>query len=475
MYQNIKKINSKITLISILIIQFLLCYYAFFDILTYPNKYIFNSIYDGLKNYYVLNSYVNGKNVGDFLQFTGYNYPFGENVFFIDNTPIFSIPYKFLVSNGIIDSSNLIYHYNLFLISCVFLSSLIAYKIVRKFTNNPIVLILTSISVPWICQQINRLSLGHFNLSISLYLLLCFLILINIYQKNKKQLPYFLELVYLYLLVLISSFTHFYYFPILLFLSSSFFILSIIQKFYLNSIDKFKYTFYTFITLIFSASTFYFSLNYYDLNATERLSSANGYNWIEWKLNIHALISPNVYNNIKFIFSSAKIVPMESHAFLGAGTLYLIFVTAILLAIKKQRIELVQFLKSKTEFNLVILLLLSTLICLLISIGPDYYFNNNEYYFTNYLNPFFYLIEYIPIIEQFRCLSRFSWSFILFMQLFIAVISSYFIDKNNILKYLTIVFLLFNFSNAMDTVKFYHQNYYTNPFYKGNVMKRLKK
>ena len=118
--QNIKKyLKANAIILTVVILQFFMCYYAFYDILTYPNKYIFNSIYDGLKNYYVLTTYVNTELTADFLHFSGYNYPFGENVFFIDNTPIFSIPYKFLVSNGIIDSSNLMYHYNLFFIICV--------------------------------------------------------------------------------------------------------------------------------------------------------------------------------------------------------------------------------------------------------------------------------------------------------------------------------------------------------------------
>ncbi len=469
MYQFIKKINSRITILSILVIQFLLCYYAFYDILTYPNKYIFNSIYDGLKNYYVLTSYVNNEVIGDFLHFTGYNYPYGENIFFIDNTPIFSIFYKFLVSNHIINSANLIYHYNLFFIICVFLSSLVSYKIVKKFSSNNLIIALVSLSTPWICQQINRLALGHFNLSISLYLLLCVLILINIYQNNKLGKNYFKNLLFLYVLIIISSFTHFYYFPILFFFSSSFFLLHFIQKFYTNTSDKLMYLFSSTLTLLISAFTVYYTINYFDVYASERLPSANGYNWIEWKLNIHAFLSPNVYNNIKYIVSSAKHVPLESNAYLGSGTLYILTTIVLMFLYTNQRKLFIQYVRTKTDINILIILFISTIICLLISIGPDYSFNDNEYYLTNYLNPFFYIVDFFPIVEQFRCLARFSWPFVLVLQLSVVIFAGYLYDKNNILKYLTIVFLLFNFSNALDTVKFYHQNYFANPLYEGNT------
>jgi hypothetical protein len=466
--------NSKTILLIIIISQILLCYFAFYDIISYPNKYIFHSIYDGLKNYYVVISYLQQDIGKDILLFNGFNYPFGENIFYIDNTPIFSLFYKYLIMYNIADQSNAIYHFNLFLVFCIVLSSVVTYKIVSNFSQNRFVLIFSSVSIPWICQQINRLSIGHFNLSISLYILLGIYFCIKIYKKNNAYKSYYKELIYLYILFIVSAFTHFYYFPILLFFIGLFFLINYIDKIISKSNDTINYILKTSFTLVLSTVSIYLIITFFDTQYNERIPITNGYDWQPWKLNFHALFNPNDYNNAKFLFSSAKLVPLESNAYLGAGTLYLLFTVLILFFIKKERLHIKEYIKNSKYSRLLGYLLLSTFICFLISMGNSYYFENNEYFFTNYLNPLFYLADILPIIKQFRCLARFSWPFILIIQLGLVYIASYLLTKNNYFKTFTYLFIFLNFYNAIDAVNYYHNHFYENPFYKGNLTNETK-
>lgn len=461
--------TNKLTFYLIVFIQFLLCYYAFYNFINFPNKYVFNSVYDGIKNYYVVASYIQQNAELGLKNFYGFNYPYGDTIFFTDNSPIFSITYKLLAYINIVDGNNVIYYYNLFFVLCTFLSSIITYKIIKRFISNQYFIFAISVSTPWICQQINRLSQGHFNLSISLYLLISILLLLNIYDKyleNKSNLKNFF---YLYILIIISSFTHLYYFPIIIFTSTIFLGILSIEYYFQKTNKRFEFGIDSVICITVSVITVYSILILFDNHASERLPAAQGYNWTEWKFNFFTLIRPYDYINVKYLITSTRRIPFESYSYLGTGTLYILTLVFIMLFIKSERVKLIEYLKNHKYAKFLLYFSIAGFICFIISIGSDYYFMNSEYYFTNYLNPFYYLVDIIPILKQFRCLARFSWPLILFIQLFIALLLNFLYNQNRFLKFFAILFVTLNLANAYESARYLHKNIYLNPLNRSNL------
>ena len=61
-----------------------------------PNSYLFSDNPDGIKNYY---TFLYQQKYGTGFHFMGMNYPFGENLIYVDAIPIFSTLMSFINSN----------------------------------------------------------------------------------------------------------------------------------------------------------------------------------------------------------------------------------------------------------------------------------------------------------------------------------------------------------------------------------------
>ena len=100
-----KKFISQNGLIVTIVIQIILIIIGFNKAFSDWQDYQFQNVFDGFRNYYAVEVYINQN--PDWLKFTAMDYPFGDYALFTDNTPSVSIPLKF-INTYIVDISDYI-------------------------------------------------------------------------------------------------------------------------------------------------------------------------------------------------------------------------------------------------------------------------------------------------------------------------------------------------------------------------------
>src|ERR1700741_5530833 len=90
-------LKKSLSLLAIVCIQLVLLNITFKETLQQKGNQIFCDAYDGFKNYYTLHTYVNDTAHTDLRYYGFMNYPYGDCVFYTDNTPLFAMAYKTLV------------------------------------------------------------------------------------------------------------------------------------------------------------------------------------------------------------------------------------------------------------------------------------------------------------------------------------------------------------------------------------------
>lgn len=168
----LKKIYFRIIIYCFAIVaQAVLTWRAFGVLFSEPEKYLLQSGYDGLKNYFIFLSYLNRPAPEGIWLYKGMHYPFGEYIFYTDLTPLLAVFLK-LFSRYIVDVTpyNLqIYHF-VFIIGIV-ISTILLIAILSHLLHSKILILICSLALPWINPQTNRLLVGHANLSLSFVLL----------------------------------------------------------------------------------------------------------------------------------------------------------------------------------------------------------------------------------------------------------------------------------------------------------------
>jgi hypothetical protein len=456
----------------LIVIQTLLLLYTFHHIIFNADQYIFCNAYDGIRNYFTYKTFVEPGLHKDLMFFHDMNYPYGDYIFFTDNTPLFAVLYKLFCLYIVDISAHSIYIFNLFCLAGILISTILSYKILSKFVSEKIILYTYSILLPWLNPQSMRLFIGHFNLSFSWVILLVIYLLILIYEKDWQQKSYRKELIWLFITVYCSSFLHLYYFAITLVMAGTFFACLFIYKL----IKKEKIIYYminTGLCMIMSFITVILTIKSVDSYASLRKAGAGGYNWIAWKLNIPALFTAYGHIKSKFLFSSTQEIPYESYSYLGTATLFFLLFVFVWLLFRRNRIELKENMLQKKEYISLYFLLIIAAISFFISIGPYYSFMNDEYLITNYFNPFYYIEKITETVTQFRCLGRFIWPFFWIINLSAAVFLSYFFKKNNYYKLILVGVIIFSFTDLKDIVTNYKGSKQSNYFSEKNYSPEL--
>lgn len=380
-------------LLLIIMIQGLLVFYAFGSFILHADLYLFDPKYDGLKNYFTYYTYITDQQGKPFFHYNFMNYPFGDSVFFADNTIILSALLKlFHVEN------HLPFYHHLFFISGFVLASIAMFFLLSSLIKNKLLIVTASVCLPWITPQTMRIWY-HFNLSFSFIIISYIYILLKTYkyrgQKiNRKWIA--IEFICLYL----SGFFHIYYILILSILGLTFNFFSI-----LSNLQKKQIILGLIHCALIAISLLLFiqTITYFDIYHDLRAHSAGGYDWENWKFRLENLVMRNMWFKVPFIYNYTHNIGYETHAYLGAFALYSIFLIPLYIYFKKQQ---------KWESNkFLLLLMLSSLVLLSIAMGERCQITERNFTFTNYLNPFFYLHKITDWVTHFRCLGRFNWPF----------------------------------------------------------------
>lgn len=165
---------------------------------------------DALKNYYTYAYYISHNE--SYSNFEGMNYPYGESYLYTDCHPIFATTFKFLSTSIPFFSTHSIGVLNFLLIFYIFLSFIVVHRLLVELKIDSWYSILFSISIVMLAPQAFSLDC-HQALSYTLAIPLSWLLLLKFFssQKHKHLLFLFLNnlfwlLIHAYLGIIIFSF-----------------------------------------------------------------------------------------------------------------------------------------------------------------------------------------------------------------------------------------------------------------------------
>lgn len=197
-------LRKYIPLLALIVGMSLYLNYQFEEVIKCPSCHLFVNSGDGLKNYFTPAYYVKHDPAG--LWFNGMNYPYGEHVVYTDNQPIISMLMK--AAGALFDmDEHIIGTINLLMIISVLLASLCIFALLRTMDIPRWYAAVMSIPIALLSPQIARVN-GHFSLAYAFYIPLFLLLLVrwaNARFEIKKG-------ALLTAWIVFMGFTHLYYF-----------------------------------------------------------------------------------------------------------------------------------------------------------------------------------------------------------------------------------------------------------------------
>ncbi|MCP4439897.1 MAG: hypothetical protein GY810_13210 [Aureispira sp.] len=456
-------------LLVLLAIQAVLCIIAFNKFFGSPNDYMFSNRYDGIKNYFTYQAYLEQDPSLGFGKLMQQGYPYGDYIFYADLSPSIAVPIK-LFSTYIYDLSP--YGVTLFNLACILLqliSVFFSYKLISRFIKTKWLASFMSICLVWISPQFFGLYHGTFNLGLGFCILAPLWALLKIYDHYQEHGNFSTgkkHFARLGILTVFIAFIHLYYLMIIA-VSSSFFALFWFIDLWLIQKKEFKKSLVPLFSIgALLALEFIVVMgivrtmdSYYHLRSTTNSS----YGWDAIKLQVGSLFTyrPAV-NSITFPFAYKKGY-FDGASYLGSFTLYgLLVLTSLRLFLPSKAIKL------KTIFaqqRLFLTLFATSIIIFLIAIGEEYKVGD-DYILFNYLNPFFYLHKVTTMVEHFRSLVRFFWVAFWIWSIGAVFIADYYWrnSNNNYTKGIILFLVFLSLIDLRDTVAFQnthsHKNYF---------------
>lgn len=452
--------NKKYSLLVVIVLQLFLCIIAFNKFFVAPNNYMFQDLYDGFKNYMTFQTYLSQPNKA-LTTYTQMNYPFGEYIFYTDNSPLFAVPLK-LFSNYVFDVSPYsVVIYNSIIIFGYFFAAIVLFFILKHFIQNKWLLILFSVALTWLHPQMMRPFVGHQNLGLACLLLLTILGTLKItYSTTKKE-----EQRWLFLLILTlisSSFIHLYYLLInalfVGFWGFAWALDAFLKK------ENWKIILLKTWSIALGAISFSFVvIRLIDKDYAHRVSP-KGYKWSAFSLNPKALFSSYDFNTIqptKMISTSSP----EGYAYLGAAVVIGLLLLLISAIFRQFHVVKPHFKTFHLPQNSIIKYwLFASVMLAFIAMGNPIY--TKDMVFSNYFSLFFYTDLFTEKFSQFRCLGRFSWFLFWIVNISFAVLVNdiFTHSKNKFLKIIVGFLLILLVVDTKDFVERLNSIHFKNQF-----------
>lgn len=405
------KSKTKYLYLVIIAIHVILIAVAFNSFVSNPSEVLFANDGDGLKNAFTLKTYVQEPITKDGLfKYNSLNYPFGDYVYYTDNTPLVSIPLRWFSHNVYDVSDYSLQILNWIVLLNIVLAGVLVFSISRRLIKDKWLSFILAIILPWINLQVFRIWHGHINLSLSAPILMA-IYLFMLWDEYKglvrKQIRVSISMV---MLGLVGFFIHGYYLAIVFaFLSSMLFFYGITD--WRGKSGRLSIIVSLLLPIV-SGGIVYAILGLTDKYAHLRFNMSTGYDWMEMKARFTSLFSAPEFYSLHFPVSSMHYIHTENVSYLGNISLYTIFLLVVAFIASKiwrKRIKVVQskFFKNSRNRSL----LIASFILLAMAMGEDYYTSEtiDAIHFKNVFNPFFYIHFCTDYVEQFRALVRFMW------------------------------------------------------------------
>ena len=310
--------------------------------------------------------------------FEGFNYPYGENLLYTDCHPILVSILKPLNDIFPSISSYSIGILNMFMLLSFILTASVLQRLLEEIKVHGLSAILGSWAILILAPQVFRLQ-GHFALSYSFVIPLCFLWLLR-FMQSKKSNNYILKLT---LINAFFLFVHAYLGIISISILLAFFLINLIHK---PSINK------KMIWLL--ASSFLSMIPFLVvklLSDSHRFRTNNPYGFFEYYADIDTVFLPHTGPLKSYLMNLLPTFTQtwEGLSYVGAGTIVLL------------PFMLIQFYNNYRQNEVTVLhqIVLASILLLLFSFGMPFRFGLEG------------MVDSVPILKQFRAIGRFSWVF----------------------------------------------------------------
>lgn len=440
---------AAIILIAIIAIQLVLLNMAFKDTLAEKGNLIFCNDYDGFKNYYTLHTYVTDTATTDLRHYAFMNYPYGDCVFYTDNTPLFAMVYKAMVLHWPALATYDFQAFHLVLILNILLASVSLYFIMARWVSNPLLLIVFSVGLPWVSQMFLKLT-NCMNLSLTSLIILHLLLHIKLFESSNNNRRYYFLATTIVLLLVGSFFIHGYYLFIMAFTSGYFLLFEAIVKLRLRPLVA---------ALVIPALGFGLSmaaLHLVDSQLSLRSTNIIGYGYDGWEASLLAYVCPYPQHTIRFgvapndfPFSYEAAAYMGGAFLAGAGLVVLLWLGR---CIAEKRLAF-NFLNSNNRLPWV--MLLTAFFVGAMSFGTDGIFFKSQYHYYNLLNPVYYIQDIIPEFKHIRFTARFNFPVFFIANILLAGALQQIINRTSFQSakiILPVVVSVFLFSDTRDAV-----------------------
>ncbi len=439
------------------ILQIILVCIGFNRIITDGQHHAFKDSYDGMRNYFAYNDYIFQETTKDPLLFEKMNYPFGDYIFYTDNSPILAVSVKWFSKNiyDLSDYNLLIFNY--FFLFSIVLSSFFLYLIGKNLLQTKWLISIFSLAIPWISPQLFRLGDGHFGLSLTVAFVMVIYGLLKLHQNyhstSKKIIKPIIGLIFT---VVFFSFFHIYLLAISGFLIGYFCLIWAITN-RKKRTDFWKITALAGGIPLICLGIVFLIIRSVDKYYLLRQTHTEGFNISNWHLKTDALHDGHYYLTIPSFLKTNLRIHYDAVAYIGSFALYgFVFFLIFFLIKKLNRKAFQSYFLNNESGRFVFYLFLSGLCCLFIAFGPKAHFFGDQLIFDNWLNPLYWLENILPQVTQFRCMARFNWVFFLSLNLLIVYILDQYYQRNP--KHwsaiiLIIIFPLMLVLDTKDTIK----------------------
>ncbi len=411
---------------------FILIFYG--KAITHANTILFSNSGDAIKNYFTYAYHIIHDKT--YVNFEGMNYPYGEHFLYTDCHPVLANTLKLISSKLQFIKTHIIGILNFTMIFSIFLTFIICYFLLLEFRLNKWLSVLFSISITLLAPQISRLG-GHLSLSYSIAIPLSWLLLLKSFKRKNSF------TIILFINTLFWFFIHAYLGVIIVFFLITIIIIKIITD--KNSVQQtIKYILLIGTTLLPVIVFFLFSL--LTDGHIDRTTNPSGF--FLYNAEFDDVFLPH-HGPFKPILDklTGNIIKLEWEAwsYVGLATTALFLGILILLIIKlvnREKHTGLNFCFRNKNLNIS---LISAFIVLLFAMGFPF-------------KQIPWLLEYFPVLKQFRATGRFTWPFFFVATVFSAFVFHhvFFRLKNKkSLLYAILVIFAYTILNCMEAIPFH--------------------
>lgn len=388
------------------LLHVLLVYLMFTQAILHPNSTMFHPVGDGLKNYFTLQAYIAQPADAGMANFTAMQYPYGESVWYTDNSPLIACLMRAFSLHISDISTAAVPIFNWLMILQILLAPIVLLNILRRLLTQEVLIVCGALVVMWMSPQLLRMFTGTMNLSMMIWYFLVIWQMLRLYDAwkfgNKRQI--YLSSVWICLVICLAAFIHLYYLlllgmPVMLFVA----IYARLGQSTLRA--EWKYYVWPLLAVCVSVILVLLSIQLTDPHLSMRTGRPDGVSISAWEIRFYHFYKAKDGVNLLQFLGGKMHFEQEQGPYLG-----LFFWLAGIMSIVLYVIHSRKTASWKVHMSRPVSASLWVLFFVYFTgVGMEIIVFRDDFMMKNYFNPLYYVATYYPPIEHFRCIGRMGW------------------------------------------------------------------